>query len=200
MYIRSDKRNVHYAPCIFSNQISLTHLASSKAKVALVNDIVDSHGQIKGRYVCLFQGNGKNKLVPIDETLDAVNPHEPVVVFGGYVHSDTLTVEELSVNLAPWLHDFQKLMLACDLFYPQFPTVKDDPNFNSHPIFPKEQGLQDLFNTHSQVKGVSALDPTLYCASHIYPSSVEQILKTMQEKDLSKLSSSFHGIHPSAEI
>ena len=151
MYIRSDKRNVHYAPCIFSNQISLTHLASSKAKVALVNDIVDSHGQIKGRYVCLFQGNGKNKLVPIDETLDAVNPHEPVVVFGGYVHSDTLTVEELSVNLAPWLHDFQKLMLACDLFYPQFPTVKDDPNFNSHPIFPKEQGLQDLFNTHSQV-------------------------------------------------
>ncbi len=199
-YIRSDKRNVYYAPCIYSNQISLMHLAASEAKVALVNDIIGSDGQITGRFVCLLQGDGKNKLAPIDQSLDTLNPHEPIIVFGGYVYSNTLTIEELSQKLAPWLQEFQKLMLACDLFYPQFPAVKDDPSFNSCPISPEEQELQDLFAKHSQVQGVSALDPTLYCASHIYPSSAEQILKTMQEGDLNVLPFNFHGIHPSIDL
>ena len=153
----------------------------------MVNDVINSSGEFIDRYICIFQGDGRSKLKPLalEELLllSAENDHEPVVVFNGYVCSDTLNAEMLSKRLEPWQDDIPQLMLACDIFYPQFPNVKDDPYFDSTPILPSEQNLMDLFISYSKVQEVSSMDPTVFCASHIYPASLGQLLKAYIEKN-----------------
>jgi len=71
-------------------------------------------------------------------------------------------------------------MLACDVFYPQFFKVLDDPEFDSNPIIPSEELLRELIDHHATVKGVSSADPSLYCATHIYTASMDQVLQVQK--------------------
>lgn len=195
-HLRTDKRNVNYASCIYSTQVSLAFLIASKSKVALVNDIINSSGEFVDRFICIFEGDG-SKLKPLSECeLErlAANHSEPIVVFAGYVRSDTLNVKTLSKRMQAWLDQFPRLMMACDVFYPQFPQVGDDPEFNSAPIIPKEERLRKLFINHSMVHGVSAADSSLFCSSHTYPASLSQILKALKEKNASALPTCFHSL------
>lgn len=191
--------------CVYSTQASLAYIISSKGKIALVNDIISSSGEFRNRYICIFEGDGYDRLKPFSAEevagITALDECEPIIVFGGYVLSDTLDAQSLSQLLNSWLDNFPRLMLACDVFYPQFPQVKDDPDFNNSPIIPQEDLLKKLIYTHSMVNGVSATDPSLFCSSHTYPASLGQVLKSLREKNASGLPSCFHSMQiPHAEM
>lgn len=201
-HIRTDKTNKDYVSCVFSTQVSLAYLVKTKAKIALVNDIIGSSGELRGRYVRIFEGDGKNSFKVLSESTNllSLDESEPVIVFAGYVYSDNLTLEELSCCMSPWLDEFPRLMLACDVFYPQFPRVCDDPNFDNSPIHPEEDILKEIFSFHKEIPGVSATDPSLFCSSHTYLSSLKQIAKTVQNNDLSALPPCIHGVHPLSQV
>jgi len=82
-------------------------------------------------------------------------------------------------------------MLACDVFYPQFFKVLDDPEFDSNPIIPSEELLRELIDHHATVKGVSSADPSLYCATHIYTASMDQVLQVLSAENDMALPFSF---------
>ncbi|MES2121302.1 MAG: hypothetical protein V4492_00820 [Chlamydiota bacterium] len=180
-HIRTDKRGVKYAPNLYAMQVVLAELSRTQGKMAIVNDLFDSQGSLKGRYVAILEGDGLGGFRALSEdemkTLGMFHQNEPIVVFGGCAYSDALTMDTLKEQMEPWLTKAAHLILACDVFYPQFCRVHDDPDFNSAPVVPSEEHLLELIAVHGQVKGVSAADPSLYCAAHIYPASVSQVLQ-----------------------
>lgn len=182
-YLRKDKRGLTYASNLFSMQIFFAYLIYTKSKVALINDIIDSSGKTTGRYVSVFQGDGEStmKILSPEEIKIAslLNQQEPVVVLGGCVYSDEWDKDTLAIQMQPWENKLTHLLLACDAFYPQFFQVVDDPAFVSDPIVPSESILQEIISHHSTIKGVSATDPSLYCATHIYTASLNQVLQAL---------------------
>lgn len=198
-HIRNDKKGISYVSCIFSAQLALAYLISSQAKVAIVNDIISSTGLLRSRYIHILEGDGCEHLRSLynsESYLEALDPSEPIVVFGGYVYSDSLTTDDLKAQMSPWINSFPRLLLACDTFYPQFPQVRDDPEFDSTPIIPYQDQLKKVILQHASIRGVSACDPSLYCSSHIYTASVGQVLDALKSnKDA--LPTCFHGLQPS---
>ena len=194
-YIRTDKRGVKYASNLFSMQVSFAHLIRSRAKVVLINDIIDSHGACKGRYVAIFEGDGEEgfRVISSEKThiLALFQKNEPVVVYGGCVYSDHLNIDALSLLMQPWLDSLSNLLLACDVFYPQFFRVVDDPDFDSSAISPTEELLRTIIGNHLNHQGMSAADPSLYCATHIFPASLGQVLKVLTGEDEKALPLSF---------
>lgn len=192
-YIRSDRRGRKYAPCLFSMQVSLTHLIQTQSMVALVNDLRWSKGEIKGRYVQLLRGDGMAHFVPISASEIMKNGDEgtPVIVFGGCAYSDTLTVDSFQFLIDPWLSRFSQLILACDVKYPQFPAVRDDPNFDSTPIIPEEEHLQKTIEFHRRIPGVCAKDPSFFCLTHIYTASLKEVLSVSSKEREDALPYSF---------
>ncbi len=191
-YIRMDQRGIKYASNLFSMQVSFAHLARFKAKVALINDIIDFQGNPKGRYVVVFEGDGEGGFRACSlEEISLFDKNEPVVVFGGCVYSDHVNVEAISLLMQPWLENLSNLLLACDVFYPQFPKVADDPNFDSSPIAPEEELLKEIISGHLNCPGVSAADPSVYCAAHIFPASLGQVLHVLTGEDVKALPMSF---------
>lgn len=194
-YLRTDKRGLVYASNLFSLEVSLAYLISTKAIVALINDIKDTSGNLKERYTCLFKGDGQGQLrmLSADEIqeLSFFSQEEPVVVLGGCAYSDTLDKEAISLQMQAWHDRIPGLILACDVFYPQFFKVLDDPEFDSSPIVPEEERLQDILNGYVNVKGVSSSDPSLYCATHIFPASFAQVIQVWSGKNEKALPISF---------
>ena len=170
-FIRVDRRGRKYAPCLFSMQITLAHLSHTHSHIAIVNDLHDNQGNITGRYTQILKGNGngtfKKTTMPDDK--------EPIVIFGSVVYDDNATIENNQKQLEPWLHKFTELVLACDTKYPQYPKVGDDPNFNSQPITPHEQELQQTISNAKKIQGVCSKDPSLFCLVHIYVASAKQV-------------------------
>jgi hypothetical protein len=200
-HIRIDKRGIKYVSCIYSTQVSIAHLISSRSKVVMVNDIINFSGEFVDRLIWIFQGDGvsKLKILTEEEVCQSVksNGHEPIVVFSGYMCSDSIDVSTLNNRMSVWREQFPCLMIACDVNYPQFPQVSDDPNFNSDPIIPTELSAKRLFASHAKVLGVSQADPSLFCSSHTYTSSFEQIHRALFQKDMNALPSCFHSLQSS---
>lgn len=195
-HIRRDKRGICYASCVFSEQLSLAYLIKTQAKVAVVNDIIDFEGVFRGRYVCMLEGDGDNRLRPLPNNasfLNLIDSSEPIVVFGGYVTCNTLTAEHLSTKMAPWIQNFSGLLLACDLHYPQFPQVSDDTEFNNAPIIPQNAHLKTIMQQYSKIKGVSSSSPSLFCSSHTYIASVGQVISATRNIE-NALPTCFHGL------
>lgn len=194
-FIRTDKRGVKYASNLFSMQVSLAYLSYSRAKVALINDIIDESGQIKGRYVCIFEGDGAGNLKALTseeiKVLSFFHENEPIVVLGGCIHSNALTKDSVSFKMHPWLDQLSNLVLACDVFYPQFFQVTDDPGFDYSPIIPREENLKRIIKNHLDIKGVCATDASLYCLTHVYPASIGQVLKVLNSEDENALPKSY---------
>lgn len=182
-HVRTDKRGVKYASNLFSMQIVLAELIRTRGKVAIMNDLLDTEGNLKGRYVAIVEGDGQEGFRPLSadelKTLEMFHQNEPIVVFGGCAYSDSLDLKGLEEQMQPWLAKTAALMLACDIFYPQFCRVHDDAEFNSDPIVPSELELKYVLDVHSRIRGVSAEDPSLFCAAHICPASVAQVLQVM---------------------
>jgi hypothetical protein len=165
-------KDTRYVSSLFSMQVCLGHLSKSRAKVALVNDIYDTSDTLRHKYICLFEGDGNGGFKRITE-LEESEPKESVVVFGGC----SITPDPNSVidDMGIWANRFPELVLAGESQYPQFPKVKNDPKFDSAPIIPQEDCLRDKIDQYRTMKGISARDPSLFCANHIFPSSYNQI-------------------------
>lgn len=179
-YFRTCARKITYAPCMYSTQVVLGFLINTNSKLAIVNDVLDYRERRIGKIVKLLEGNGKNGFNVVSN--DRINELsleerlEPIVVFGGCVFSDNPDIDELEKRLEAWLQNFSCLSLANDIHYPHFPNVSTDPNFDSTRVIPKEEEILYTLAKFSKVKGVSALDPSLYCVAHIFPSSLGQIV------------------------
>ncbi len=174
-YLRISSQNIYFASCLFSMQVSLAHLISSKAKIAVVNDIYDSKDRLIKRYVKILKGNGMDGFEPMHFRPDD-HPtsffDEPMIVFGGCSYNED--PDFVSSQMEEWIYRFPNLVLACDTFYPQFPKI--DLYFNKDPIVPEEKILQKAIDHHKELNGVSASNPTLFCLNHVYPASLKQIL------------------------
>ncbi|MCX6989870.1 MAG: hypothetical protein NTX49_02215 [Chlamydiae bacterium] len=193
-YLRTDRKGVKYASSMFSMRISLAHLIASRAKVAVINDLIDSSGNLKSRHISVFEGDGANNLRPLtknDLSMFCSQSKEPVVIFGGCVYSEEVDETALVLMMNPWLDRITNLLLACDVWYPHFPRVTDDPNFDNTDIQPKEASLQKIINDHSTIHGVSAKNPSLFCLAHIYVGSFKQVLEVLEEKNKDSLPYSF---------
>ena len=163
-------------------QIMLAYLVQSHSKIAFANDLKCEKGLFKGRYIQLLEGDGRTgfRLIDIkDNRFNEVQSEKPVIVFGGCTHSDSLTTQSLTFQINPWLIRFQNLVLACDTYYPQFPLVRDDPDFNSDSIHPEEHELRQVIDNHKKIVGVSAHEPSLFCLTHIYTASQKQVLQAI---------------------
>lgn len=189
-YIRKDKRGRLYASSLYSMQMILGFLIHSKSKIALVNDLRNEDGDLKERYVRLFEGDGKSQFRPIeiDETLDC---NEPIIVFGGVAMSDSLDKFSLHAKMEDWKNRFAQLVLAHETSYPQFKRINDDPNFLNLPIKPQESSLKKTLLEHSKFSGFSLKDPSLCCLSHIYPASLMQIRACLQDAQIQEPLPSF---------
>jgi hypothetical protein len=201
-HVRSDKRGIHYVSCVFSEQLSLAYLIESQAKIAIVNDIISFDGIFKDKYIRILEGDGSSGFRPLPDNesyLNLLDPAEPIVVFGGYVRSDSLTKGQLAKKMDPWIYHFPRLLLACDLHYPQFPQVSDDLEFDHAPIIPRNGLLQDIFLQHSIIQGVSASDPSLYCSSHTYIASIGQVVAAAKKTN-GGLPLCFHGLQFSSGL
>jgi len=178
-YIRQDKRKVEYASCLFSMQISLAHLIRSRARIGLVCYFTNESNECVDQICYLFQGNGINNFQQIsayDVALSTPNKYEPIVVFVG---CSKITKEKIQTHkhaLNRWIHSLPSLILACDTHYPQFPPVSDDPEFNAASITPHETSMQLIIDQHKLIEGTSLENPSLFCLTHIYPASLDQIL------------------------
>ncbi len=192
--LKIDRNGIHYASNLFSMQVSLAHLILSKAKIAIVNDLISTTGKLRGRYTCLLEGDGQEHFTVLNDEnikLDQSYRNDPVVVFGGCVYSDQMDLDMLVNRTSRWLNHFPSLVLACDIFYPQFPSVMNDPEFDSQPLIPREQLLKEIIDVHSGIQGVSSSDPSLFCLAHIYPASVDQILRDEENEDKAILPTSY---------
>ncbi|MGE3557147.1 MAG: hypothetical protein AB7M93_30010 [Candidatus Obscuribacterales bacterium] len=174
-YLRTDNRGRRYAAAAYSCQVALGYMMQQQAKLAIVNDLFSSQGEYRGRYVRVVQGAKNNGFSIMEQSSDTAH-YEPVVVFGGACYSDNISPSTLEQEMDRWAARIDSLVLACDCYYPQFPSVSDDPSFNSSPIRPTEDSLINAFAIHARIAGVSSADPTLWCLSHIYPASLEQVL------------------------
>ena len=172
-HLRVDKKNVMYASCLFSMQVSIAFLLHTNSMIALVSDIIDCKTKnTHERFVSFLSKNQVGRLMPI--SLDDVLPQhelEPIVVFGGFSFVNKQEIPKLLTLLESWSRNFPSLILACDTHYPQFPKVADDNNFCSTPIQPREPGIIKTLEQLKNVQGVSALDSRLFCLSHIFLSS-----------------------------
>lgn len=202
-YLRMDNQGILYASSMFSMQVSLAYLIYSKVKVAIINDLLEQTGKVKARYISFFEGNGHDQMRPLTphEAKELrSNPEEPIIVFGGCTSFDTSNEDKLRFRMHPWLDHFSSLILACDVCYPQFPKVRDDSEFNSTPIIPHEDQLKAIISKHSKVKGVSAMDPSLFCLTHIYTASVKQVLNVFLGNNEDELPISFIPSSKSSSI
>lgn len=178
-YLRLDKRGIYYTSAMFSMQVSLAYLISSRAKIAIISDLIETTNQVKTRLIYLCEGDSYGQmrsLTPIEIKNLPSNSKEPVVVFGGCTYLQTFDEKKIQYCMQSWENQFPSLILACDVWYPQFPNVASDPTFDNTPIIPHETGLKDLIAKHSKISGVSATDPSLFCLTHIYTASLYQVL------------------------
>jgi hypothetical protein len=186
-YLRTDKHGLLYASSLFSMQVCLAYLIVSGSKVAIINDLMTDTGELKGRYVRLFEGDGHIKLRALQSNelfkLDLFHTFDPVVVIGGCAYSNDLDIQSLTLQMDFWVDEIMRLILACDVFYPQFPAVTTDSEFKSSPIKPEEPKLNNILEKTSLIKGVSAVEPTLFCSTHIYTASVGQVRNLMNNMD-----------------
>lgn len=193
-YLRTDQRGVKYASSMFSMRVSLAHLIASRSKVAIINDLIDFSGNLKSRYVSVFEGDGSNNLRPLTQrelSMFCLQSKEPVIIFGGCLYSEEKDENSLILMMNPWLDRITNLLLACDVWYPHFPKVTDDPNFDNTDIQPEEESLQKIIKDHSNIQGVSAKNPSLFCLAHIYVASFKQVLEVLEGKDKDSLPCSF---------
>lgn len=189
-YLRMDRKGIKYASCMFSMQVVLSHLLLDNAKIALVNDIINtSDGNLITRYGKLFENN-ENAFREIDD-YSHISPEEPIIVFGGYALTEEKDGRSIEVRLTPWIYQLRSLILACDMHYPQFPVVRDDPAFTSDPIATNDPLIFDVMKSHAKIKGVSAEDPSLFCLSHIFVASFESVSSIISKDDLSSLPSCY---------
>ncbi|MGE3557143.1 MAG: hypothetical protein AB7M93_29990 [Candidatus Obscuribacterales bacterium] len=182
-YLKQDSSGRRYASCLFSMQVALGSLSSSKSRIVWLND-VKSDGQFV-RLMKVLEGDGKGRFrpVPQDELLAApIDSHESCVVFQGVSYPSCQEPTAIEMAMDSWATQFDALVLACDLKYPQFPKVAGDEAFDGEPISPSEWTLQRLLGQYSMIKGVSADDPSLFCMTHVFPASMNQVMQLMSGK------------------
>ena len=183
-YLKTDRHGFRYASCTYSMQVVLAHLITTFAKIAVINDVQYENKTTK-RNVYILQGDGKQNFHILNQNvinkLEKWPKTDPIIVFGGCsineIKADGLSIEH-------WLLNFPALVLACDIFYPEFPSVRDDLLFDSSPIDQKDSEILRVFNQYSKVLGVFSENPTLFCLTHIHTASLQQILDELREDNL----------------
>ena len=191
-YLRTDKKGLVYAPCLFTMQVSLSYLIIKKTKIVIKNDIKDQSNNLLGRYIQILEGDGRESFKPLtDEQIENLNPNEPLVIFAGCAHSEASELERIKNEMNTWLHKIPNLVLGCDTHYPQFPHISDDPDFEHSTIVPDEFFLREVISHHSKIEGVSSTNPSLFCLNHIYSASVEQVFQATSQNNETALPVSF---------
>ncbi len=191
-YVRQDRWGAKYVSNLFSMRVVLANLIYNKNVISVIFDKRDQEGTLRQRYVHFLQGNGRDGFRPIpNDVISDYELHRPVVVYSGCAYVDEISGFDSGDHLLDWLHQIDRLFLACDIQYPQFPNIRGDPDFDSRPISTSEPVLGKLLQAYSSIQGVGAMDPSLFCLTHIFPASLVQVLHASKEIASSLLPSSF---------
>lgn len=193
-YLRIDKRGIIYASCLYSMQTTLGFLIYSNSKIAVINDFKTLDGSVE-RFISILEGDGQSNFRELspDELLEEQenNPFQPLIVFAGCAHIESCNLRPIIQNFKDKIKNFPNLVLACDIYYPQFPKIANDQDFDSTPIQPEEKEIKDLLKETSKMGGVSIQDPSLFCLTHIHPSSLKQVLSNFNSDESLSLPISF---------
>ena len=186
--IRSDNNGMLYSSSLFSMLLMMAYLRKSKATIALLNDLNCTEGDCLHRYLMLLRGDGKQEFKLIDsleiELEEFYDKREPIVVFGACSFNDMLVKEVFQEKINPWISKFPNLVLAHETRYPQFPNISIDPNFCSDQIIPDECYLREILEKHSNIPGINVDDPSFCCFTHIFTSSLGQLMDIKNRKNL----------------
>ncbi len=186
-HTRLSSNGIVYVSNLFSMRVTLSYLSFNCCYVSLINDVIDENDIPQYRYVSIFLGDGKGGFRFItssksDFYFDALIEKTPVFVLGGVAYLEDVDEDTFFSNMQAWESRLLELVLACDIWYPQFPLVAGDPVFNNAPIVPREFCLQSTLDYWSNVKGVRAEDSSLCCLAHIYPASLKEVLHELQQE------------------
>lgn len=197
-HIRTDKRSIKYASCIYSTQVCLGYAIENKIPIALVCDLIHNNKPYD-QYIQLFISKNQ-QLEPISmeslALLELSDYAQPALAFGGYAHCPTKRAYATKIH--PWIYQLPSLIMAGDVNYPQFPLVNNDSLFDGSPIFPENEQLQRLLSLHGQISGVCTNNPSLFLSTHNYPVSLRQIFEAQNSKN--KLPNSYWNIDRSPSI
>lgn len=186
-HTRLSSNGIVYVSNLFSMRVALAYLSFNCCYVSLINDVIDENNIPQYRFISIFLGDGTGGFRFItssksDPSLGALTEKLPVFVLGGVAYLEDIDEETFLSNMKTWESRLLELVLACDVWYPQFPVVAGDSMFDNTPIVPKEPCLQNTLDFWSDVKGVRAEEPSLCCLAHIYPASLKEILSELQQE------------------
>lgn len=193
-YLRTDIRKVKYASHVYSMQVLLSYLIVKKSNIAIIHDIIEMNGKLRKRNLYRLKGDGKSNFKVLTSaeyySLEPLDLYQSTITFFGFSYEKYK--DESLDQFKKWLNDFPLLVLACDVNCSQFPEVKIDQNFNSNPIIPNEKSLRNSFQNCKTIKGTSLLDAHLFCLSHIFCSSIHELM--FEIYDTQKIPLSHHYI------
>lgn len=179
-FLKKDKLDILYAPCLYSMQTLLSHLVKLQAIICIV---VVFEREDRTYRSFFFKGDGKSAFNPVLNKAE-IDEKYPIMVFSGCSTTE-LDLESFEEQFyMSWRGHVSELILACDVFYPQFPKVSNDPSFDSSKIDPKEDQIAQTIDLYSKIKGVTWNNAKLFCLSHIFVSNTYQI--KIKKNDLFK--------------
>jgi len=176
-YLKIDKKNLLYAPCLFSMQIVLGWLIYNQSHVVLLNDIKAVNGELLSQQIEIYRGNGTDGFERVSlEQFSFLPDTESLVVFRGYSIKEDVNSSQINSSIVPFDINLELLILSCDLYYPLFPNVSDDPDFGNSPINLKQEKVLPALRESSKIKGVSVQDPRTFCLTHVVTASKSQLM------------------------
>ena len=186
----SPSSGISYSSNLFSMRGTMAYLSHKRYLIALIIDVIDENSLPQDRYISIYEGNGHGHFICLfsptkNFPLSSLPRNVPVFALGGVAQPSNIDIEDYHLNIHKWENNLLELVLACDIWYPQFPVVSTDSTFDSSPIVPEESSIRSLIDTWSLVDGVQAHNPAICCLTHIYPTSCGEIIDEIQENTLS---------------
>ncbi len=187
-YLKQSKRGILYASNLFSMEIALAYLMYTHANIAVLIDSTTDSGQLIDRSIVVLRGDGTRfTLLSSKESKELEEAEdEPLIVFGGCRRSLQNDPQAFSYLFRYISEAFERLVLACDIDYPDFPRGLEEPSFSDTSITFNEPEIAQKIKI-AKIPGTSIQEPFFFCLAHIFPASSKQVFAVIRHKDLSAL-------------
>ncbi len=180
-YLRKNRRNVTYASSMFSIQTCLLDFSYREAYVCVSNTVFLNGKESKRiKHILRGDGSGGFSITPYD-ILKNFNPRTPIPIFSAVAFiQNNYELPEIEHFLQNNVENFSFLVHCGEVYYPQFPKVSWDTNFDSSSITPEEDDFALLEKNARQLSGLSLNNPSRFYLNHIYTESAQKVVQELE--------------------